>query len=52
VGGWTAEQFLTALHTGMTPSGRQLTEAMPWMVYGTMTDDDLTAIYNYLQTLK
>jgi mono/diheme cytochrome c family protein len=52
VGGWTAEQFLTALHTGATPDGHQLSDNMPWKLYGTMTDSDLTAIYNYLQTLS
>lgn len=51
VGGWTLEQFLTALHTGVKPDGKTLSDGMPWAVYGTMTDDDLTAIYNYLQTL-
>ncbi len=51
VGGWTAEQFVTTLNTGTRPDGRQLNEFMPWFVYGTMTTDDLTAIYNYLQTL-
>jgi len=25
---------------------------MPWNSYGRMTDDELTAIFNYLQTLK
>jgi mono/diheme cytochrome c family protein len=51
VGGWTREQFLTAMHTGVTPSGRTLSDAMPWKLFGQMPDDDLTAIYNYLQSL-
>ncbi len=51
VGAWTAEQFVTALHTGVTPGGHQLSPGMPWAVYGKMSDDDLTAIYNYLHTL-
>jgi len=52
VGGWTTEQFITAMRTGATPGGRQLDpEAMPWVFFGQMSDDDLTAIYNYLQTL-
>lgn len=53
VGGWTTEQFITALQTGVTPSGRVLNpDAMPWKLFGQMSDDELTAIYNYLQTLK
>ena len=52
VGAWSLEQFLTLLHTGVRPDGSQLSEGMPWKEYGTMTDDDLTALYNYLQTLN
>ena len=51
LGGWSVEEFLTALHTGATPEGDQLSEGMPWVVYGTMNDDDLTALFNYLRTL-
>jgi len=51
VGGWTLEQFQTALKTGVTPSGRTLSDEMPWKLFGQMSDDNLEAIYNYLQTL-
>ncbi len=51
VGGWSAAQFLTALHTGVRPDGTPLSDAMPWAFYSQMTDDDLTAIFNYLRTL-
>ena len=51
VGQWTQEQFINTIRTGITPSGRQLTEDMPWKQFGTMVDEDLQAIYTYLHTL-
>lgn len=49
--GWTEADFTTALRTGFTPSGRQLFEFMPWKTYRHMTDDELKAIWLYLQAL-
>jgi mono/diheme cytochrome c family protein len=51
VQGWTVEQFLTTLRTGVDPSGHALTGPMPWKVLGRMDDDDLTAVYLYLTGL-
>src|SRR5258706_3502324 len=51
VGQWTQEQFVTTIRTGVTPSGRQLSEEMPWKFYGGMVDEDLQAVYAYLHTL-
>ena len=49
---WTANDFLTAIHTGMTPSDRKLNpEFMPWNDFSHMSDDDLTAVFLYLQSL-
>jgi mono/diheme cytochrome c family protein len=48
---WTQEQFITALRTGMNPSGHMLNDQMPWKVLGRMTDDDLAAVYAYLSEL-
>ncbi len=51
--GWTFEDFLTAMRTGVTPGGRQLDDK--WMPYetlfGDMTDEEWEAIWLYLQTL-
>jgi hypothetical protein len=45
--------FLTTLRTGIARSGRQLdNEFMPWKRFGQMTDDELKAIWLYLQSLK
>jgi len=52
VKGWTGEQFLTTLRTGVDPSGHALKDSMPWKVLGRMDDDDLTAIYQYLIGLQ
>lgn len=52
VKGWTAQQFLTALRTGVDPSGHALPDnRMPWKAVGHMDDDDLTAVYEYLISL-
>lgn len=52
LGVWTEGQFMTALRTGTTPSGEILDlEFMPWVTFTRMTDDELTAIWLYLQSL-
>jgi mono/diheme cytochrome c family protein len=49
---WTVEDFVRAMRTGVTPAGDMLNPAfMPWPVYGRMTDDDLAALFLYLQSL-
>ena len=48
---WTEEQFLRTMREGIDPYGRQLSEQMPWRQYGRGTDDDLRALYAYLNTL-
>ena len=49
--GWSEEDFMTALRTGVTPSGHHIIEVMPWKYFGQMTDDELKAVWKYLQTL-
>ena len=50
--GWTADQFITAMRTGFTPDNRPLSpELMPWDVYKLSTDDELKAMFLYLQSL-
>lgn len=50
--GWNETDFITALRSGQTPSGRQLdSEQMPWPTYGQMSDTELRAIWAYLQSL-
>jgi mono/diheme cytochrome c family protein len=46
--GWAAEDFIRAVREGEKPSGNALSEGMPRYQ---MTDEDLTAIFEYLQTI-
>ncbi len=48
---WSEEDFITTLRTGVTPSGHELTDNMPWQYVGQMTDEELQAIWLYLQSL-
>src|SRR5712692_1128576 len=45
VQGWTAQQFIATLRSGVDPSGHALQPPMPWKIYGRMDDDELTAVY-------
>ena len=47
----TEEQFISTLRTGVTPSGHELNENMPWQGYRMFYDDELKAIFVYLQSL-
>jgi mono/diheme cytochrome c family protein len=51
VKGWTEEQFVRTIREGVDPSGKRLTDEMPWREYGRGTDDDLRALYVYLKSL-
>lgn len=48
---WTEADFMNTLRTGVTPSGHELGESMPWQGLGKMTDDELKAVWLYLQAL-
>jgi len=43
--------FIHAMREGKV-GARQLNAAMPWWLYGKMTDDDLKSVFAYLRTLK
>lgn len=51
--GWTFDDFLIAMRSGITPGGYQLNdEYMPYQtLFGDMTDDEWQAIWLYLQSL-
>jgi len=57
IGSWTREFFIrhfamyrdsATAHRVVTPG--ELQSFMPWTLYGTMTDSDLSSIYAYMQT--
>jgi cytochrome c553 len=49
---YTEASFITAMRTGRKPSGAPIMPPMPSEVYQNMTDEDLKAIWAYLQTVK
>ncbi len=50
---WSQSDFVHALRTGETPRGEDLDpRLMPWKLVGEMTDDELAAVWMYLQTLQ
>lgn len=52
IGSWTEEMFVNALRTGRHQGvGRPILPPMPWFWYQNMTDEDLKAVYAYLQSL-
>ena len=52
VKGWTREQFITTMRTGVDPNDHKLDpEKMPWKSIGRMDDEELTAIYLYLMDM-
>ena len=52
LGFWTEEQFIKTIRTGTTSGGHQLDpEFMPWKYYRLFQDDELKAIWAYLQSL-
>jgi len=51
LGKWTEEDFFKALRTGVRPDGRILSAVMPWPYTKNLTDDELQAMWMYLQTI-
>jgi mono/diheme cytochrome c family protein len=52
VQGWTQEQFVSTLRTGVDPSGHALNNQMPWKNVGRMDDEELAAVYTYITSLS
>lgn len=52
LGFWSEEQFMNTIRTGKTPGGHELDpNFMPWKDYRQFYDDELKAIWLYLQSL-
>ena len=55
IGNWTFEQFTKAMKEGKSKgleNGRMLLPPMPWVGYKSLKNDELKAIFDYLQYLK
>lgn len=49
---WTEDEFINTIRTGVTPTGKELrAQYMPWGSYKFMSDDELKAVWAYLQSL-
>ena len=49
---WTEGDFVTTIRTGITPEGREVRgDYMPWGSYTFMNDEELKAVWVYLQSL-
>lgn len=52
IGSWTEQMFFDALKSGRHQgTGRAILPPMPWVWYRYMTDDDLRAVFAYLQSI-
>jgi mono/diheme cytochrome c family protein len=51
LGAWSDTDFIKVMRTGMRPDGRVLNASMPWPYFAQMTDDELRAIWRFLQVL-
>ncbi len=52
IGAWDADDFIKAMRTGQhLGMGRPILPPMPWQSIGKMKDEDLKAIFAYLQSL-
>jgi mono/diheme cytochrome c family protein len=48
---WSEQGFIDSMRSGITPLGHKLIDDMPWKYFGQMTDDELKALWMYLQSL-
>jgi len=51
IGKWTEVDFTRALRNGVRPDGRILSAVMPWPYTKNLTDDELHAMWLYIQTV-
>lgn len=48
---WSEQDFFTTLRSGINPSGKMLSLDMLWVYYRQMIDEELKALWLYLQSL-
>lgn len=51
LGTWSEDDFFGALRRGRRPDGATLDAVMPWRNTARMTDEEIRAVWTYLQTL-
>jgi mono/diheme cytochrome c family protein len=51
IGGWTQPDFVKAMREGVRPDGSAIAETMPWRYSGLMSDEELEALWLFIQTM-
>jgi cytochrome c553 len=51
LGKWNEADFVKVIRTGARPDGRTLSTFMPWQLMKGLSDAELAAMWNYLQTV-
>lgn len=51
LGAWTEADFFRAMREGITPDGTEINAFMPWRFAGQMTDEELRAIWLFIQSV-
>ena len=52
LGSWSVDDFKRAFQQGRRPDGAVLDSTMPWYVFDKMTDDEVEAVWMFLQGLE
>ncbi len=53
IGSWTEQMFIETMRQGRHKGfGKALNPPMPWQDYGKLTDEQLKAVFAYLQSIK
>ncbi|WP_420629889.1 c-type cytochrome [Candidatus Leptofilum sp.] len=52
VGGWTEAEFARAIREGVRPDGSTISTEMPWETMSRYSDEEIHAIWTYLQTVE
>jgi len=51
ISAWSEDDFIKTIRTGVNPAGKQLDPFMPYKYLARLSDDELKAIYQYLQSV-
>lgn len=51
IGGWSTQEFVNAVHDGVSPSGAHYTPAFPWTSYRNMRVEEVIDLKAFLDTL-
>jgi mono/diheme cytochrome c family protein len=52
IGTWSEEEFSRAIRQGERPDGTAISTDMPWETFSLYTDEEVQAIWSYLQTVE